>query len=322
MIYFRINQCFFLVVLCVCLLHWQAENTFDATSEDAHPQLFLRSNSLQRSGKAKMQTGAAPGLQWTRSLCCGLPSPRQTITNAHSQRIQSFKNLIHKDTIFTLHLKIHVLRLMCTHQQKTTTHRHASRIITNTQMNKQTKTTNKQQINTMAATETADHIVALPLSPSPGGGSRNRRREGFRERECVCGWEPTLNSKQKTKKRNPKYQNMSEWIITIPRHRGMEWEEGRSRRKDGGQECWNELKRRVRADVPLSYLSIVWKKCLHMGTESTQTYTDKDSNYSFCLSHTQNTHSSTVQQYLSPSLRNILLLFHTTSLSIPSHGPH
>lgn len=143
----------------------------------------------------------------------------------------------------------------------------------------------------MAATETADHIVALPLSPSPGGGSRNRRREGFRERECVCGWEPTLNSKQKTKKRNPKYQNMSEWIITIPRHRGMEWEEGRSRRKDGGQECWNELKRRVRADVPLSYLSIVWKKCLHMGTESTQTYTDKDSNYSFCLSHTHKTHT-------------------------------
>ena len=41
------------------------------------------------------------------------------------------------------------------------------------------------------------------------------------------------HSTASNKKKNQKHQNMSEWIITIPRHRGVEWQEGR---KEGGKE--------------------------------------------------------------------------------------
>lgn len=79
--------------------------------------------------------------------------------------------------------------------------------------------------------------LSLLLAFSLSRESRNRRSEGFREMEWkrVCGWVPTLNRKQKKKKKQ--HQNMSEWIITIPRHRGMVWEDGgEERRKEGRKE--------------------------------------------------------------------------------------
>lgn len=89
----------------------------------------------------------------------------------------------------------------------------------------------------MAATETADHTVALPPSLSFSLGKveidRERDLERGSEKECVGECQNSTASKKK-KKENPKHQNMSEWIITIPRHRGMEWEEGGSRGRDGG----------------------------------------------------------------------------------------
>lgn len=37
----------------------------------------------------------------------------------------------------------------------------------------------------------------------------------------------SADTQQKATKKREKHQNMSEWIITIPRHKGMEREEGR-----------------------------------------------------------------------------------------------
>lgn len=70
----------------------------------------------------------------------------------------------------------------------------------------------------MAATVTADILYSISLSL--GKVEIDRVRDLQRGSERVCGWVPTL---KKEKKKN---QNMSEWIITIPRHRGMEWDKG------------------------------------------------------------------------------------------------
>lgn len=44
----------------------------------------------------------------------------------------------------------------------------------------------------------------------------------------------STNTQQKAEKEKKQHQNMSEWIITIPRHRGMVWEDGgEERRKEG-----------------------------------------------------------------------------------------
>lgn len=107
-----------------------------------------------------------------------------------------------QDATFMLRLTMHVLGKMCTYQHRT--HRHASSCHPYSMhrwTRKQRQQTNKQQINIMAATETADHTVALRLSPSPssslGKAEIDRERDLERgEWKRVCGWAPTLNSKQ------------------------------------------------------------------------------------------------------------------------------
>lgn len=61
-----------------------------------------------------------------------------------------------------------------------------------------------------------------------------RDLERWSERECVGEYQHSTESRKRKKK---KHQNMSEWIITIPRHRGMVWEDrGEERRKEGRKE--------------------------------------------------------------------------------------
>ncbi len=234
---------------------------------------------------------------------------RQTPTHTNIQ------HTTHRDTIFTLYPTKYMYSDECVYTSKNRhTHYHAIFTrYTDEQTNKD-KQINKQQIHIMAATETADHTVALSLFLS--GESRNSQSEGFREREWkrVCGWVPTLNRKQK-KKKTLKHQNMSEWIITIPRHRGMEREGGRREEAGGeteggdGAKKWGDGWERLRLRCHTFQTFISLNKCLHMGTYSTQTYTDKDSNYSFCHSlcdspslhtHTHihtHTHTHSPQQY-------------------------
>lgn len=94
----------------------------------------------------------------------------------------------------------------------------------------------------MAATKIPDHTVALSLSLfcslslSLGkveiDGVRDLER--WSERECVGEYQHSTESRKRKKKQ---HQNMSEWIITIPRHRGMVWEDGgEERRKEGRKE--------------------------------------------------------------------------------------
>lgn len=82
----------------------------------------------------------------------------------------------------------------------------------------------------MAATETADILYSISLSLGKVEIDRVRDLQRGSERECVGECQHS--------KRKKKNQNMSEWIITIPRHRGMErekgWEEG-SMEEAGGR---------------------------------------------------------------------------------------
>ena len=64
-----------------------------------------------------------------------------------------------------------------------------------------------------------------------------RERERERESEWVSANTQQQASNNNKKKKIPKHQNMSEWIITIPRHRGVERQEGRKEgRREGGRE--------------------------------------------------------------------------------------
>lgn len=131
-----------------CLLKLTGrENTLYAPSEETHLQLFLRSNSLQSSGRAGLQRGETPGLRANKQR------PPQT-TQPRGRRAQNWR-ATHETPAFQAPsddacARIHV------YIPAQDTRRHAVLTkCTDEQANKDNKQTNKRQINIMAATETA-----------------------------------------------------------------------------------------------------------------------------------------------------------------------
>lgn len=145
--------------------------------------------------EAKEQRGETPGLQWTRSTHCGPHSSQEkhtdkhTHTNAYIQKYTvTHEHTTHRDTIFTFHLKKCIYCTLIDVHITPQTH-----FIMPALLDMQI---NKQQIHIMAATEKADHTVALSLS----GESRNSQSEGSKAREWRRVWVST-NTQQKARKK-------------------------------------------------------------------------------------------------------------------------
>lgn len=84
----------------------------------------------------------------------------------------------------------------------------------------------------MAAAETAQSYSSAPPNLSTtthllfSGDGQKIQREEFRK-EWKIVWVSGNAQQWAQEKINPKHQTMSEWIIREPRHRAMEWEEGK-----------------------------------------------------------------------------------------------
>jgi len=177
-------------------------------------------------------------------------------------------------------------------------------------MKKQTKT-NKQT----ADSHNGCHRNNRPYSSSLSLGKveTDRVRDLERVSRRVCGWEPTLN-----RKHNKTHQNMSEWIITIPRHRSKE---GGRRKARNGDEKWGDWWERCHTFQTF----ITLNKYLHMGTYTAQTHWSRVKLFILSLSVWQPPHTQTHTAAILISLFEFYCIPSPptpTPLSIPSNSPH